>query len=86
MGRHADWSFLRFHRGRGRNGNYSERQLRAWADRIASQSGDVYAYFNNDWQGFAIANARTLGSLLRRVPSPAATILRRRRRLLLQIR
>jgi uncharacterized protein YecE (DUF72 family) len=65
----TDWSFLRFHRGRGRDGNYSERQLRAWADRIASQSGDVYAYFNNDWQGFAIANARRLCSLLSRVPS-----------------
>jgi uncharacterized protein YecE (DUF72 family) len=67
----TEWSFLRFHRGRGRDGNYSERQLRAWADRIASQSGDVYAYFDNDWQGFAAANARRLVSLLRRAPSAA---------------
>ncbi len=25
-----------------------------------SQTGDAFAYFNNDWQGFAIANAQTL--------------------------
>jgi uncharacterized protein YecE (DUF72 family) len=67
----AGWSYLRFHRGQGRDGNYSERQLRAWADRIASRSGDVYAYFNNDWQGLAIVNARRLGTLLGRVPAPA---------------
>ena len=70
----ASWSYLRFHSGRGRNGNYSVRELHGWADRLARQPGDVYAYFNNDWQGFAIANARTLRSLLRRAPSPAATI------------
>ena len=68
----TDWSFLRFHGGRGRDGNYSERQLHEWADRIANKAGDVYAYFNNDWQGFAIANARRLRSLLdvSRQPGP----------------
>jgi len=62
----AGWSYVRFHSGRGRNGNYSARELRVWADRIARYQGDVYAYFNNDWHGFAIANARTLRSLLGR--------------------
>jgi uncharacterized protein YecE (DUF72 family) len=66
----AGWSYLRFHSGRGRDGNYAERELRAWADRITSRPEDVFAYFNNDWQGFAIANARTLRSLLRLAPSP----------------
>jgi uncharacterized protein YecE (DUF72 family) len=60
----ADWSYLRLHRGRGRDGNYSERQLREWADKLEHRSGDVYAYFNNDWQGFAIENARKLGGLV----------------------
>jgi uncharacterized protein YecE (DUF72 family) len=69
----ASWSYVRFHSGRGRGGNYSASELRMWADRIARQSGDVYAYFNNDWQGFAIANARRLRSLVRRAPSPATT-------------
>jgi uncharacterized protein YecE (DUF72 family) len=59
----ADWRFIRFHYGaRGRNGNYSEREIQEWAQRIAQwrRSETVYAYFNNDWQGFAPANAKTL--------------------------
>ena len=60
----TDWSYLRFHVGRGRNGNYSQRQLREWADRLRGAQGDVYAYFNNDWEGFAIENARSLRELL----------------------
>jgi uncharacterized protein YecE (DUF72 family) len=60
----AGWWYLRFHHGRGRRGNYSARELREWADRIAEASGDVFAYFNNDWEGYAIENARALRSLL----------------------
>jgi uncharacterized protein YecE (DUF72 family) len=60
----ARWSYARFHRGRARDGNYGRLALRSWADRIASCRGDVYAYFNNDWQGFAVANARTLRRLV----------------------
>ena len=53
----TDWTFVRFHSGsRGHRGNYSERELEEWAQRIESWRGrvDVYAYFNNDWGGFAI--------------------------------
>jgi uncharacterized protein YecE (DUF72 family) len=56
----ADWTLLRFHYGsRGRGGNYSERELDEWADRIEGWRSrpDVYAYFNNDWEGYAIRNA-----------------------------
>jgi uncharacterized protein YecE (DUF72 family) len=59
----ADWTFVRFHYGsRGRNGNYSERELEGWARRIEGwrEAADVYAYFNNDWLGFAIQNGRWL--------------------------
>jgi uncharacterized protein YecE (DUF72 family) len=57
----AGWWYLRLHHGRaGRRGNYSERELHDWAERIESVDGDVYAYFNNDWEGFAIENALTL--------------------------
>ena len=55
----ADWTFIRFHYGRrGRNGNYSERELEEWARRIESwlREADVYAYFNNDWHGYAVRN------------------------------
>jgi uncharacterized protein YecE (DUF72 family) len=63
----ADWRFVRFHWGaRGRRGNYSVTELQTWARRIAQwrRTHEVYAYFNNDWEGFAPANARTLARLL----------------------
>src|SRR5205085_36193 len=55
----AGWTFLRFHYGsRGRKGNYSERELAEWARRIERwrRTADVYAYFNNDWNGYAVKN------------------------------
>jgi uncharacterized protein YecE (DUF72 family) len=64
----ADWTFLRFHHGsRGRRGNYSERELQEWAGRIAGwrdAGHDVYAYFNNDWEGYAVKNGLKLKELL----------------------
>jgi len=59
----ADWTFVRLHYGRrGRGGNYSERELGAWAGRIEEwrRSHEVFVYFNNDWQGFAVQNGRWL--------------------------
>ena len=56
----ADWTFVRFHYGsRGRRGNYSESELEEWAQRFVEWSGvvDVLAYFNNDWEVFAVRNA-----------------------------
>jgi uncharacterized protein YecE (DUF72 family) len=56
----ADFVFVRFHHGsRGLRGNYSDRELDEWAVRIGAwgERGDVYAYFNNDWEGFAPRNA-----------------------------
>jgi uncharacterized protein YecE (DUF72 family) len=55
----ADWTFVRFHYGhRGRNGNYSERELEEWARRFEEwrRRVDVYAYFNNDWNAYAVKN------------------------------
>jgi uncharacterized protein YecE (DUF72 family) len=64
----AEWTFVRFHHGRrGRGGNYSETELREWADRLDSWRGDgldVYAYFNNDWEGYAVRNGLRLKELL----------------------
>jgi uncharacterized protein YecE (DUF72 family) len=59
----ADWTFVRFHHGsRGRRGNYSESELEEWAGRIDGwrRDVDVYVYFNNDWEGFAVENGRWL--------------------------
>jgi uncharacterized protein YecE (DUF72 family) len=78
------WWYLRFHHGRaGRRGNYSDAELGRWARRIGRVDGDVYAYFNNDWEGFAPENADTLGRLLRDLPGgglPAAATGSRRSR------
>jgi uncharacterized protein YecE (DUF72 family) len=68
----AGFTFVRFHGGsRGRNGNYSHGELDEWAARLARwrEDVDVYAFFNNDWEGFAIENARYLQALLAPVPS-----------------
>jgi uncharacterized protein YecE (DUF72 family) len=64
----ADWTLVRLHWGkRGRRGNYSRSELETWARRLSQwrRRVEVFAYFNNDWEGFAprnaIALARSLG-------------------------
>jgi len=56
----TDWTFVRFHYGsRGRRGNYSESELEEWACRFEDWNHEVeiLAYFNNDWEVFAVRNA-----------------------------
>jgi uncharacterized protein YecE (DUF72 family) len=63
----ADWTFIRFHEGtRGRFSNYSQRELEEWAERIEGWAArvDVYAYFNNDRNGYAVRNGSFLQKLL----------------------
>jgi len=59
----TDWMYIRFHYGsRGRRGNYSERELEEWARRFEDwrREVEIFAYFNNDWEEFAIRNAQWL--------------------------
>ena len=59
------WSFIRFHQGTRVGPWYTRSKLRTWANRILSlPASDVYAYFNNDPEGAAIKDARTLTELL----------------------
>jgi uncharacterized protein YecE (DUF72 family) len=63
----ADWTLVRFHWGRrGRGGNYSATEVEEWARRIKSWRAryEVFAYFNNDWKGYAIHNGRALARAL----------------------
>ena len=63
----ADFVYVRFHHGsRGRRGNYSPSELEFWATRVRNWARDreVWAYFNNDWEGFAPKNAEALQQLL----------------------
>jgi uncharacterized protein YecE (DUF72 family) len=64
----AGWRYVRLHHGaHGGDGRYSEGELATWARRVAQwrRHGDVYAYFNNDWCGFAPDNAGSLSRRLR---------------------
>lgn len=57
-------------------GSYGDDDLRWWADRIREwdeQGRDVLAYFNNDGDGNAVRNARTLRVLLNQEGSRHAT-------------
>ena len=63
----AGWTLIRFHRGsRGRGGNYSVKEIEEWARRITGwrRKVEVFAYFNNDWRGYAVNNARRLRDAL----------------------
>jgi uncharacterized protein YecE (DUF72 family) len=64
--RTAGWSYIRFHRGRGKDGNFTPSQLDEWAGRVRTwlKKGDVYVYFNDDWNGHAIREARRFRELL----------------------
>jgi uncharacterized protein YecE (DUF72 family) len=63
----TDWAFVRFHYGaRGRGGNYSDAELAEWAARLRRWRADqeLWVYFNNDWNAFAIKNALKLRKLM----------------------
>jgi uncharacterized protein YecE (DUF72 family) len=64
------WRYIRLHYGsRGRRGNYSGRELAAWAERLHlwRADGSIYVYFNNDWEAFAPRNASQLRMQLDRL-------------------
>ena len=61
--RTADWTYVRLHHGsRGRHGNYSKAEIESWGRRISQwrRETEIYAYFNNDWEGYALRNADLL--------------------------
>lgn len=63
----TDFTFIRFHGGkRGRYGNYSDSEIHEWAERVRPWARErrVFAYFNNDWNAYAINNARLLTRLV----------------------
>lgn len=66
----APWTYVRFHHGsRGRRGSYSETELREWAGWLGGLDVPAWAYFNNDWEGFAPRNALSLKA---RIETPVA--------------
>ena len=63
----CDYSYIRMHSGgEETDGNYTDEHLGVWAGRVEQMlaRGDVYVYFNNDFRGYAVANALKLRELL----------------------
>jgi uncharacterized protein YecE (DUF72 family) len=63
----APFTYIRMHRGAEPAGGFRQEQLREWSQQIrALLAGgkEVYIYFNNDWEGFAIRDAVALERLL----------------------
>lgn len=60
----ADFGYIRFHGATGLYYScYSEEELEDWARRVselAKSLDTVYIYFNNDAEGYALGNARTI--------------------------
>jgi len=66
----AGWRYVRMHfGGRGRRGNYSQRELGEWAARLHTWRAEqeLFVYFNNDWEAFAPRNAVALDGRLQRL-------------------
>jgi uncharacterized protein YecE (DUF72 family) len=63
----APFTYLRFHGGTAGGSGYTEAELRAWARRARGwreEGCDVYAFFNNDAEGHAVADARRFADLM----------------------
>jgi uncharacterized protein YecE (DUF72 family) len=69
----TDFLYVRFH-GLGKQlyrYNYSTEELTEWVERLWPylRSHRIYVFFNNDWEGYALANARQFRELLGRAIS-----------------
>ena len=63
----ADFLYLRFHGGGSLySSNYTDRELKGWAGFAGKfkKNKDIFVFFNNDAQGFAVKNALRLRELL----------------------
>ena len=56
----ADFTFVRLHHGRAAGAaTTAPPELDEWARELRrlARRAEVFAYFNNDWEGFAVRNA-----------------------------
>ncbi len=63
----TDFTYVRLHAGRYQGGNYTEGELAEWAGWLRARRDEginAWVYLNNDWEGFALANAKRLTELL----------------------
>jgi uncharacterized protein YecE (DUF72 family) len=62
----ADTAYVRFHGLTGEHRhNYTDDELKDWAEKIKMiQARECFIYFNNDYQAYAVTNAKTMEPLL----------------------
>ena len=76
--RTADWTYLRFHAGRGTPRScYEGRELEAWAERLEAAWGSAasgFVYFNNDASGCALRDASIFAHVLDRRGDSVASL------------
>jgi uncharacterized protein YecE (DUF72 family) len=72
----TDFTYVRFHGPSGSySGGYTAKTLRQWAENILGwrqHLAEIFLYFNNDLQGHAIKNAKSLRDLLKDSPNTKA--------------
>lgn len=63
----ADTAYVRFHGLTGEHRhNYTDDELKEWAEKIKMiQARECFIYFNNDYQAYAVTNAKALENMLR---------------------
>jgi len=76
--RTADWTYLRFHSGRGTPRScYEANDLTAWAGRLETAWGrdaSGFVYFNNDGNGCALRDASAFAQVLHRRGDSVASL------------
>jgi uncharacterized protein YecE (DUF72 family) len=63
----APFTYIRMHRGQEPAGGFTRDELKVWSARVralAASGKQVYIYFNNDWEGFALRDAVVFEKLL----------------------
>lgn len=61
----ADFIYIRLHGSRKLYASlYSEKELKSWAKKIDAWNKDTFIYFDNDFEGYAINNAKRLKEIL----------------------
>ncbi len=61
----ADFMYIRLHGSKKLYASkYSERELQEWAQKIKDWDMETYLYFDNDYHGYAVRNAKRLREIL----------------------
>ena len=61
----ANFAYVRLHGSQNLyTSEYSEEELQSWAEKIDTWKKDTFIYFDNDFEGYAVNNARRLMEIL----------------------